>query len=168
MTNTMKYFTLTPDSKNLFIQRFNSLLNRKGALKCYAVYSGAAWRRKILENIPTKLQGIELHRRFDLPVVSTIDQGILREKITYPWQLSRDGSGITMVSGGSFIYIAFGTRVYASSEKIVWKEAGSVSLPPSTNFIVADDYHNSLCRIEEDESMEQSYYMDMEDELLDD
>ena len=154
----MKSFVLTRKSMGLFIKRFDSMLERKKCLKVYSVYSGRKKEynvmKQALENT-NKDEDAMIMGRILLPVVRTSDTYIVQEKIKFPWVITQDYSGITLsISGGNFIYIPFGTKIFGCSEKFYFKEAQRITLPAHTTYIVGSSYEKGLREIEWNEFYE--------------
>ena len=161
----MKSFVLTPNSMGLFIKRFDSMLERKMCLKVYSVYSGKKREynvmKQALENSNKKDEDAIIMGRILLPVVRTSDTYIVEEKITCRWVITNDYSGITMsISGGNFIYIPFGVKIFGCSEKFYFKQPQRKTLPAHTTYIVGSSYAKGINEIEWNELYERDYAMD--------
>lgn len=140
---------------NLFIHRFNSLLERKKMLKEWSVYSGAQREYGLLKPVVKPKPG-----SFMLPVVRTVDTYMSKSKIIHPWEMVQSGAGISMtISGGSFLHIPFGTRVYTSSEKLLWKNSNWISLRPFTSIITGGNIEIGEYSIRDNELFEKDYWI---------
>lgn len=112
---------LNKQNSSFFIKMFNDMLERKGSLQTFCVYSGKGREYSLLKDVFKR-------EKLYLPVVKSDPCFIHPNKITTSWRESNSKEGISMsISGGSFLYIPYNTKIKYHSEKMEWKEPKSTS-----------------------------------------
>lgn len=154
----MKTTMLDKNNYKLFIHRFNQLLSRSGCLKQWSEYTGAKNRYNLLKPITTKCMGL-------LPTRRTVTNYILPNKITRKWEVSRDNKGIIMnVTGGTFFYIPFNTKVQMCSQYIKFKDTlynHDKTMGFTTYIVLSGDIKKAASKIRMSEAYEREYYETM-------
>ena len=155
-------FVLTRNNWKFFVFRFNKLLSKNECVVINSIYTGQ-------KGIATMLKKAGFTKSsFIIPTEKTNDCYITKGSVTHPFSLSTDASGIVMNRiGGVFIYIPFGTKMYLTSNKIVYKDNGRI-IRNSGSITTIQSYFYKLKaqrRIDDDKVYEDQYWKDYEKEF---
>lgn len=129
-------FTLTKDNYKYFIHLYNRMMKKTGLLVHWSEYSGAKASNSVM-----KRYGITNWK--NLSVEKTIANYWFDSIVTRNWCINpRNPNVIIQNTSHCWMDIQIGTKMYITSEMIVWKEPASSLNRANTNYIVPSSKHN--------------------------